>query len=144
MSNGIYVGVTIIKRWEQCRLNAYIPIPGDPPTIGWGATGSNIHMGDVWTQDQADADLTNRVNLIASQLRKIIYVPLTDNQFGALLSLAYNVGTGALPGSKLITKLNAGDMQGAAEEFLDWNKSRGKIIPGLTNRRKDEHDTFLT
>ncbi|HEJ8622398.1 TPA: lysozyme, partial [Klebsiella michiganensis] len=60
------------------------------------------------------------------------------------VSLAYNIGTRALSSSTLMKKLNSGDVKGAADEFLRWNKSGGKAMPGLTNRRKAEREVFLS
>ena len=71
-------------------------------------------------------------------------VELTQGQFDALVSFAYNVGSRALSTSTLLKKLNAGDIKGAADEFLRWNKSGGKVMPGLTNRRKAERALFLS
>lgn len=144
MSNTITVGMGIIQRWEKCRLKAFIPVPGDPPTVGWGATGPGITIDTEWTQQQADADLANRCAIIASQLRTGIKVPTTDNQFGAIMSLAYNEGISAILGSTLLRKLNAGDIQGAANQFLVWTMAHGKELQGLLNRRKDERNVFLT
>lgn len=144
MTDGIYQGKVIIKRWESCRLHAFKPIPTDPWTIGWGATGPSITEGLMWDQAQADADLDNRCALLASQLRAVIKWPLSDNQFGACLSLAYNIGYGSFSNSTLLKKLNAGDIAGASEQFLVWNKSAGKFLQGLMNRRKDEQKLFNT
>lgn len=144
MPDGIYQGKVIIKRWESCRLIAFKPIPTDSWTIGWGATGPGITEGLVWDQEQADADLDNRCARLASQLRPIIKWAVTDNQFGACLSLAYNIGYGAFSNSTLLKKLNAGDIAGAADQFLAWNKSAGQFLQGLLNRRKDERNLFLT
>lgn len=144
MANGVLVGMTIIKRWEQCRLNAFIPIPGDPPTIGWGATGPLVKMGDVWTQEEADADLTNRCNVLASQINNGLTAEATDNQFGAMLSLAYNTGIGNFLSSTLLRKFNLGDVQGAADQFLVWKMAHGQVVQGLLNRREDERNVFLT
>lgn len=143
MPDGIYAGKVIIKRWEQCRLVAFKPIPTDPWTIGWGATGTGIVEGLVWDQGQADADLDNRCARLASQLRPIIKWPVTGNQFGACLSLAYNIGISAFTNSTLLKKLNAGDIAGTADQFLVWNKSAGQFLQGLMNRRKDERNLFL-
>ena len=144
MANGVLVGLTLIKRWEQCRLNAFIPIPGDPPTIGWGATGPTIKMGDVWTQEEADSDLANRCAVLASQIHSGLTQSITDNQFGAMLSLAYNIGIGNFLSSTLLRKFNAEDVQGAADQFLVWKMAHGQVVQGLLNRREDERNVFLT
>ena len=69
-------------------------------------------------------------------------VPLTQNQFDALVSLTYNIGSGAFNNSTLL-KLNKGDYQGAADQFLVWNKADGKVMKGLVRRREAERALFL-
>ncbi len=72
----------------------------------------------------------------------MLKVSVTQNQYDALVSLAYNIGTRALSTSTLMKKLNAGDVKGAADAFLSWNRSGGKVMAGLTNRRKAEREVF--
>lgn len=136
------VGLALIKGFEGCRLLAYQPIEGDRWTIGYGATGPNITEGTRWMQAQADGDLQNRVNNLASQLLGLIKVPVNDNQFGALLSLVYNIGIGNFSTSTLLRRLNEGDYVSAGQQFLVWNKSQGKFVQGLYNRRQSELVTF--
>lgn len=97
------------------------------------------------TIDQATADRLLKTGLVSyeNDVLKVVRVKLTQGQFDALVSFAYNVGSRALSTSTLLKKLNAGDIKGAADEFLRWNKSGGKVMPGLNNRRKAERDVFL-
>lgn len=74
----------------------------------------------------------------------LVKVAVSVNQFSALVSFAYNIGLNALSGSTLLKKLNAGDIIGAADQFLRWNKAGGKELKGLTDRRHAERDLFLT
>jgi len=67
---------------------------------------------------------------------------IKQNQFDALVSLAYNIGLAALKRSTLLKKLNGGDLQTAAAEFLKWDKQAGEVLPGLTKRRKAEQKMF--
>jgi lysozyme len=134
-----------IKGYEGCELHAY-PDPatgGAPWTIGYGATGPGITKGTVWTQEQADMDLRARVVSLGAFVDSIVKIVITDEQKAALISFAYNVGKGALKGSTLLRKLNAGDVEGAANEFLRWNKAAGKVMAGLTKRRDGERALFL-
>ena len=143
-------GIALIKALEGCRLTAY-PDPGTggaPLTIGYGWTfpvdGKPIKRG--MTIDQATADRLLKTGLVSYErdVLKLVRVRLTQNQFDALVSFAYNVGPRALSTSTLLKKLNAGDIAGAADEFLRWNKAGGKVMPGLTNRRKAEREVFLS
>jgi GH24 family phage-related lysozyme (muramidase) len=76
-------------------------------------------------------------------VNRLVTVPLTQNQFDALVSFTFNLGEGALEESTLRRKLNAGDYEGAAAEFGKWVKAGGQILPGLVRRRKDEAELFL-
>lgn len=146
MPNGISAGITLIKRWEQCRLVAY-PDPAtgnDPWTIGWGATGPDIVKGTIWTQEQADADLWNRISLLANKMHDAITYDPTEGEFGAMLSLAYNIGFTAFQNSTLLRLFNEGEVQQAADAFLSWDHAGGRVMQGLLNRRKDERNVFLS
>ncbi|HAW5515053.1 TPA: lysozyme [Escherichia coli] len=143
-------GIALIKGFEGCRLTAY-PDPGTggaPWTIGYGWTypidGKPIKPR--MKIDQATADRLLKTGLVSyeNDVLKLVKVKLTQNQFDALVSFAYNVGSRALSTSTLLKKLNAGDIKGAADEFLRWNKAGGKEMPGLTKRRKAERDVFLS
>ncbi|MEW5278120.1 lysozyme [Citrobacter freundii] len=143
-------GIVLIKKFEGCRLTAY-PDPGTgsaPWTIGYGWThpvdGKPVRPG--MTIDQATADRLLKTGLVSyeNDVLKLVRVKLTQGQFDALVSFAYNVGSRALSTSTLLKKLNVGDIKGAADEFLRWNKAGGKVMPGLTNRRKAGRDVFLS
>lgn len=157
--SAIEKALAMIKREEGLELRAY-PDPasgGDPWTIGYGATGPDIREGTVWTREQCESDLEGRVQLLAQQVADEIEVEWTDNQLAALISFAYNVGIGrdddpdtpenegrGLRGSTLMRKLNAGDPQGAADQFRAWTKAAGKVNKGLVARRERERKLFLT
>ena len=134
----------LIRRWEGCKLHAY-PDPatgGEPYTVGFGATGPDIGPDTVWTQEQADADLAHRLDQINSRITPAIRVRLSQKQRAALISLAYNIGAGALINSTLIQILNRGDYVAAEGQFARWNRAGGKVLAGLTNRRKAEAELF--
>jgi lysozyme len=139
-------GVRLVQEFEGCKLEAY-PDPGtggEPFTIGWGSTGPDIGPGTVWTQEEADARFLDDLTKFGDGVDRLVRVPLTDNQFAALVSFAYNVGLGALAGSTLLRKLNAGDYEGAADQFPRWSKGGGRVLPGLVRRRAAERDLFLS
>lgn len=130
-----------ISSFEGCRLSAYMCSAG-VWTIGYGHT-EDVKEGDTCTEEQAKAWLIDDIRETQALLAYYVNVPVTQNEFIALVSLAFNVGVGALMKSKLLRKLNSGDRDGAAEEFLDFDLANGKRVAGLTRRRKAEHDLFL-
>lgn len=134
----------LIKEFEGCKLTAY-PDPGtggEPWTIGWGSTGQGIGPGVVWTQATADARLAQDVQRFADGVKSKIKVPVSPNQLGALISLAYNIGLSAFGGSTLLRKLNAGDYSGAQTQFSRWNRAGGRVMRGLSRRRAAEAKVF--
>lgn len=131
-----------ISSFEGCRLSAYKCSAG-VWTIGYGHT-EDVKEGDTCTEEQAKKWLIDDISETQTLLAHYVNVPVSEGEFVALVSLAFNVGVGALMKSKLLRKLNSGDREGAAEEFLDFDLANGKRLVGLTRRRKVEHDLFLT
>ncbi|HAT3689231.1 TPA: lysozyme [Citrobacter freundii] len=143
-------GIKNIKDFEGCSLTAY-PDPGTggaPWTIGYGWThpvdGKPIKPGMTIKQETADRLLKTGLVSYENDVLKMAKVKLTQGQFDALVSFAYNVGSRALSTSTLLRKLNDGDVNGAADEFLRWNKAGGKVLNGLTRRREAERALFLS
>lgn len=147
-------GLNLIKTYEGLELTAY-PDPGTggaPWTIGYGHTGPEVHAGLVWTKQQAEQALVSDVTQFERDVTSLVKVQINQNQFDALVSFAYNCGSDidaddiaeGLGDSTLLKKLNAGDYDGAANEFPKWNKSGGKVMSGLTKRRNAERSLFLT
>ena len=140
------VGLDLIKSFEGCQLKAY-KCPAGVWTIGWGTTepinGIKPHEGMIITQQHADELLIKNLKGYENAVNKYVTYSINQNQFDALVSFAYNCGNGALKTSALLKKLNAGDVQGAANEFLRWNKANGKVLNGLTRRREAERKLFL-
>jgi len=146
-------GISLMHYFETCKLRAY-PDPGskngEPWTIGWGHTGPEVKPGLEWTQQQADSVFVDDLRRFERDVLSLVKVPLTQGQFDALVSFAYNVGSDidadtipeGLGDSTLLRKLNAGDYAGAAIEFLKWNKNDGKPMRGLTRRRHAEMGRF--
>lgn len=139
--------VDFIKGFEQCRLKAYMPTPNDRPTIGWGSTGTDIKLGMVWTQAQADARFNRDLAMFSAGVEHMLGgCPTTQGQFDAMVSFAYNVGLDddadniaeGFGDSTLLRKHKASDYAGAAAEFPKWNKQKGVVLNGLTRRRKAE------
>lgn len=132
----------LIKSFEGLELEAYL-CPADIWTIGYGHTG-DVKEGDTITKAEAGDLLDKDLEKFRSGVNRCVKVPLNENQFGALVSFAYNVGIGSLQSSTLLKLLNAGDYDAAADQFPRWNKSGGKVLTGLTRRREAERAVFLT
>lgn len=141
-------GLDLIKEYEGFRATAYI-CPSGKLTIGYGCTyysdGSLVKRGDTITKKDAGKLLEKVVeDYYAKSINDNIKVPLTQNQFDALVSFIFNCGIGAFVGSTLRKLLNQKDYKGAAEQFLRWDKGNdGKPIAGLTRRRKAERELFI-
>ena len=138
---------SLIKSFEGCRLKAYMPTPNDRPTIGYGATfnpdGSPVRMGQVWTQAQADDAFDHDIQQYGAKVEKLLDGCDTDAaQFGALVSLGYNIGLGALGNSTVLRRHKEGKFSAAAEAFGMWNKQAGKVLAGLTRRRNAEAELY--
>ena len=131
-------GVTLIKRFETCRLTAYLPTQNDKPTIGWGATGADVRMGMTWTQEQCDDRFAADLDRFAQGVSAALTVETAQNQFDAMTSLAYNIGATAFKASTLLRLHNAGEFERADAQFTVWNKQAGKVLAGLTRRRAAE------
>ena len=128
--------VELIKRHESCRLTAYRD-SGGVLTIGWGTT-LGVTPGLTITQAQADEWFARDLEWFATGVQRLVKVPVTDNQFGALVSLAYNIGLGAFAKSTLLRWLNAGNYGHARDEFARWVNDGGQRLAGLVKRRAAE------
>lgn len=134
-------GIALIQQFEGCKLTAYQDSVG-VWTIGYGST-KGVRPGDEISQAQAIELLATDVERHADGVRKYTEVPLTQSQFDALVSFTFNLGVGALRGSTLLRKLNAGDYHGAADELLRWVHAGGEKLRGLERRREAERAMFL-
>ncbi len=137
-------GLGLIKRFEGCELEAYQDAVGIW-TIGYGHTGPDVHEGLKITQAQADAILAKDVERFASGVAANVRVALTQSEFDALVSFAFNVGLTAFRTSTLLKLLNDNsDRSVVATQFLRWNKAGDKVLEGLTKRRNAEKELFLS
>lgn len=140
--------VNLVKEFEGLRLQAYQDSVG-VWTIGYGTTaaagvGIAPKAGMKITEAEADRYLRAGLEKFAANIAPLITVPVSGNEFGACLSLAYNIGPGAFGKSTVLRRLNAGDRVGAADAFAMWTKAGGKVLAGLTRRRAAEAKLFLT
>ncbi len=130
-------GLALIKRFEGLQRRAYI-CPAGVLTIGYGSTGAHVTKGMVITEAEAERLLIADLSRFERAVEKLVKVPLSDGQFAALVSFAFNVGEGALKGSTLLKKLNRGDYDAVPSELNKWVNAKGKKLPGLVNRRAAE------
>ena len=139
-------GIDLIRNFESLRLNAYDDGVG-VWTIGYGTTkypnGIRVKKGDVCTLDQAKAYMQHDLKKFERTVNSTVKVPVNQNQFDALVSLAYNIGPTAFEESTLVKRLNEKNYKAAAEQFGLWVNARGKRMQGLVNRRAAESTLFL-
>lgn len=131
-------GLISIATWEGFKGEAYIPVPGDVPTIGFGST-EGVKLGDTISVPDALNRLEKDVRAAEDAVRSCVTVPLTQGEMDAYTSLAFNIGGTAFCDSTLVKKLNAGDYRGACEEIKRWHFAGGKSLKGLVDRRADEY-----
>lgn len=136
-------GIDLIKQFEGLSLKVYDDAVG-LKTIGYGHL---IKKGEVFTtltQKEAEDLLAKDLKQFEVGVSTSVKVALTQNQFDALVSFAFNLGMSNLNSSTLLKKLNAGDITGASNEFVRWNKAGNKVLAGLTRRRMAEKELFLS
>ncbi|MCM1957928.1 lysozyme [Acinetobacter modestus] len=137
--------IDLISSFEGIRLNAYDDGVG-VWTIGIGTTtypdGVKVKKGDKCTLEQAKEYFAHDLKRFEASVNNLVKVPLSQNQFDALVSLVYNIGSGNFGSSTLLKKLNVKDYQGAADQFPRWNKAKGKVLNGLVRRREAERALF--
>lgn len=134
-------GLDLIRRSEGCRLTAY-RCPAGVWTVGYGHTGPDVTEGMTITQERAEELLAADVAEFEKRVQQLVTAPMTQGQFDAMVSFAYNVGLNAFAASTLLRKFNAEDYDGAAAEFARWNRGGGKVLPGLVARRNEERAMF--
>ena len=134
-----YLGIALAQKWEGCKLQAYLDV-GGIPTIGRGHTGPEVHLGLVWTQQQADDAFVHDMLLKAEMpLNSMMAgIPLSSNQFSALCCLVYNIGAGAFRRSKTLLDIREGNKDDVATQWLGFDHVNGQVVQGLLNRRKEE------
>ncbi len=138
----------LVKKFEGKRLSAYRD-PVGIVTIGYGYTnaagfGPGVQMGDTWSEAMAEAMLVEGLERFGAQIEPLFTRQPNENQFGAFVSLAYNIGVGAFSTSTALKRFNAGDDAGAAEALTWFNKAGGVALRGLVRRREAEKALFLT
>ena len=141
-------GINLLKRYEGFSSKPYL-CPAGVWTIGYGST--RLADGRAVTKDTPNITYDQGTKLLEITLEQFelavdaaVHVAVNQNQYDALVSLCYNIGAGNFSRSTLVKFLNAGNSTKAAQEFLRWNKVKGKPITGLTKRREEEMKLFLS
>ena len=129
-------GISLIKKFEGCELEAYKCAAG-VWTIGYGHT-KNVKEGDSITKEEAETLLVNELMDYCNYVDLYVKVPLKQNQFDALVSWTYNIGPTNLQSSTMLKFLNAGDYHLIPTQIKRWNKAKGQVLEGLTRRREAE------
>jgi len=140
-------GADLIKSFEGCKLKAY-QCSAMKWTIGYGNTfyedGKPVLPGHAITQEKAEQLFELIANEFSDKVSKLVTSMVTLNQFGALVSFAYNCGVVNLKNSTLLKKVNANPNDlSIRSEFLKWNKANGKVFAGLTRRREAEANLYF-
>lgn len=146
-----HAGLSVIKKWEGFRSKPYL-CPAGVATIGYGSTvypdGRAVSLRDPSiTEAQAVEILAATLVKYEDAVRRYTAnakKPISQNQFDALVSFAYNVGIGNLQKSSLLRLVNAGNFAGAGREFGKWVFAKGKKLQGLVDRRADESYLFAS
>lgn len=135
-------GIDLIKEFEGFSERAYL-CPGGVYTIGYGHT-RGVQIGDTCTREKAEEYLRDDLKDTEEAIEALITVPLTQNQFDALASLVYNIGSGNFFYSTIrrVICLNIGDIEEYRKAWMMWVKARGKVLKGLVRRREAEFKLF--
>ncbi|MGB3494773.1 MAG: lysozyme [Elainellaceae cyanobacterium] len=137
-------GIAIIKEFEGLRLESYL-CPAGVWTVGYGTT-KGVRPNVCISEEKAEQLLREDLASFEAGVNKMLAgVPLSNNQFSALVSLCYNCGLAPIKqGNTIRRTLEAGDYNGAADGFLLWRKAGGRVLEGLVRRRKRERELFLS
>ena len=133
-------GVSLIRHFEGCRLDAYL-CPAGVWTIGYGHT-KGVKEGDTINQEAAEAFLIEDLETFEQAVSRLVEVPLTQQQFNALVSFTFNLGAGNLAESTLLKKLNGYQYDKVPEQLMRWVRAGGEVLDGLVKRRAAEAAMF--
>jgi lysozyme len=138
-------GRDLIESFEGRRHQSY-PDPatgGKPWTIGVGSAGPDIVPGMAWTDAEIDERFAADLRKFEVGINKMLLVPVTQNQWDAIVSLVYNIGLGNFRSSTLLRLLNKGCYREASLQWERWSFANGQQMPGLLRRRRAEMELFV-
>lgn len=128
---------------EGYRDEAYIPVKGDRPTLGFG-DAQGVKPGDKTDPVRALIRLNQQADVFQQQMRQCIGdVPMYQHEWDSVISWSFNVGSRAACGSTLVKKLQSFDYAGACKELLRWDRFNGAPLAGLTKRRQEEYQLCM-
>ena len=138
--SALLMAMQLAKEFEGCKTHAYFDEYGKVFTVGYGCTGAEINEHTVWTQDQCEANLAERMqNALDHALNLSPFLKhMSEGRQAAIADFIYNLGMGAYSRSTLKLMVDNNNWDGAKKEILLWNKANGKVLDGLTRRRKAE------
>ena len=137
--------IDLIKSYEGLSLTAYKALPSEEYyTIGYGHYGSDVGANDIITETEAKDILKKDLKIFEDAVNDSLKTSVSQNQFDALVSLAYNIGTGAIARSDIMDFINTDKFGHACVDFPSWRKAGGQILSGLQNRREKEMQIFGT
>ena len=138
-------GIDLIKSFEGLRLTAYKDI-GGVLTVGYGHTGKDVYKGQIINQEKAENLLRQDLERFELAVEELLdNAPTTQNQFAAMVSLAYNVGPGNFEKSSVLRNHNSGKILAAAAAFMLWvNAGKLKNVSGLIRRRNAERKLYVS
>lgn len=134
-------GVILISVFEGYAPKSEQPLPGDKWTVGFGHT-EQVKPGQVVNLEEAFKILRSDAARAERTVKEYVKITLNQNQFDALTSLVFNIGSVAFVRSTLLKELNAGHLDAAAKEWMKWRYFKGAVVPGLEKRRALELAVF--
>ena len=136
-------GLDLIKSFEGLRLDSY-RCSANVATVGYGHTGPDVRIPMTITPGEAERLLQKDIARFETGVTAMVSgVPTSENEFSAMVSLAFNIGLGAFATSTLLKRHKAGNKIGAANAFLMWNRAGKRVLPGLIRRREAERALYL-
>jgi lysozyme len=129
-------GLSLIKKFEGCELKAY-RCAANVLTIGYGTIKDVTEDMEI-TKEEAESLLKEEMHEYEGYINDMVKVPLEQNQFDAMVSWVFNLGSGNLSSSTLLKKLNDSEYDEVPTQIKRWNKAGGKVLDGLIRRREAE------
>ncbi len=143
-AGAIMLATVFIMPWEGLWTTAKVDTigTGRPVTVCYGET-EGIKLGEHFTKEQCSEMLKKKLPRYAAEIAPCIKVPISDKEWAAYISFAYNVGSAGFCRSSAAARLNRGDHSGACDALMQWTRAQGRVVKGLVNRRTAERKLCL-